>query len=64
MFDLRIEREKAGLTQEQLAEKVGLSKQAISKFELRQCNPTVQTAKKFGEVLGFDWTVMFNEVHS
>ena len=64
MFDLRVEREKAGLTQEQLAEKVGLSKQAISKFELRQCRPTVLTAKKFGEVLGFDWTVMFNEVHS
>lgn len=59
MFDFRELREKAGFTQEQLAERMGVSKQAISKIELGRSKPTVENAKKLGEILHFDWTAIY-----
>lgn len=65
MIDFREKREKAGFTQEYLAEKLGVSRQAISKIELGLSKPNVQNAKKLGELLGFDWTEFYNDkVHS
>lgn len=65
MFDLRAKREAAGMTQEELGRKLGISRQAVSMLEIGTNKPTVENAKKIGEILGFDWTELYNDkVHS
>ena len=65
MVDLAKKREEAGLTQEELGRKLGISRQAVSSIESGKNTPRVTTAKKLGEILGFDWTELFNDkVHS
>lgn len=44
-------RKKAGLTQKQLAEKVGVSYRAISKYELDHVSPSSKTAQKLADAL-------------
>lgn len=44
-------RKAAGLTQKQLAEKVGLSEQAIRMYELGKREPSVDVIKRIGEAL-------------
>ena len=61
MIDLKAEREKAGLTQVELAEKAYTSRTNISNIELGYNLPSVDIAKKIGQVLGFDWTDFFAE---
>ena len=43
---------KAGLTQEQLAKKVGLSEQAISFYELGKRNPKIEKWQKLADFFG------------
>lgn len=43
---------KAGLTQEQLAKKVGLSEQAISFYELGKRNPKIDKWQKLADFFG------------
>lgn len=65
MFDLKAKREEAGLTQEELGRRLGMSRQAVSLLELGTNKPTVANAKKLGEILNFDWTELYNDtVHS
>lgn len=64
MFDLKSKRESAGLTQEELGRKLGISRQAVSLLENGTNKPTVENAKKLGEILGFDWTELYAKVHS
>lgn len=45
-------RQKAGLTQEQLAKKVGLSEQAISYYELGKRNPKIDKWQKLADFFG------------
>ena len=45
-------RQDAGLTQEELAQKVGLKKQNISRYENSHCEPNIRTAKKIADALG------------
>lgn len=59
MIDLRKKREINNLTQGQLAEKVGISRQAISHVECCITKPTIENAKKLAEILGFDWTEFY-----
>lgn len=47
-------REKAGLTLEQLADKVGCTRQTLSKIELRQSIPRLDLAIKIADILGID----------
>ena len=47
--DLRLD---AGLTQEQLAEKIGVKKQNISRYESGRVEPNIRTAKKLADALG------------
>ena len=61
MFDLKEERQKAGLTQEQLANKVFVIRQTISSIECGLIRPSVETAKRIAGVLGFNWTLFFDE---
>jgi putative transcriptional regulator len=65
LVDLLAKREAAGLSQEELGRKLGISRQAVSMLEIGKNTPKVTTAKKLGEILGFDWTELFNDkVHS
>lgn len=43
-------RKKANLSQEELAEKLGLSRQAISKWESEQTNPDINNIIKLSEI--------------
>lgn len=61
MFDLQKKREAKKLTQEQLAQKVGISRQAISLIEVGINAPSVETAKKIAEVLEFNWTDFYEK---
>lgn len=59
MIDLQELRAKKGLTQEQLAAKVGVIRQTISEIECGRNKPSVELAKKLGEVLEVKWTNFF-----
>lgn len=61
MFDLREIRINAGMTQDQLAEKVGVIRQTISNIECGISKPSVPTAQAIAQVLEFDWTLFFEE---
>lgn len=58
---LKIQRKKRGLTQQQLAELVGVDRTLISKIESGAAAPSVTTAKKIAAVLGFDWVKFFED---
>ena len=47
-------RKKNNLTQEQLAEKVGVSRQTISKWELGESTPDIKQAKNLSEIFEID----------
>lgn len=49
---LKILRIEAGLTQEELAQRIGLKKQNISRYENSHCEPNIRTAKKIADALG------------
>ena len=61
MLDLRKIREAAGMTQGQLAEKVGVIRQTISNIECGVALPSIPTAKAIAEVLEFNWIEFFEE---
>ena len=52
---LKLERIKAGLTQEQLAEKSGLSRNSIQKIETGKVSPTVETLEKLALAFNMDF---------
>lgn len=48
----------AGITQAQLAEKLGVIQQQIARWETGESEPRTSTLKKIGEALGVDWTTL------
>lgn len=54
-------REKAGLSQQQLADQVGVGRTTITMIESGENTPSVDTAKKIGEVLGIEWSKLFED---
>lgn len=60
MLDLRKKREAAGMTQEQLAERVGVIRQTISNIECGLSLPSIPTAQAIAEVLEFNWAWFFD----
>ena len=60
-MELKIQRKKKRLTQQQLAELVGVDRTLISKIESGAATPSVTTAKKIAAVLGFHWTKFFED---
>lgn len=54
---LREAREEAGLTQEQMAEKLGCTQQAVARAERAESNPTVAFLDLWAEALGLDLEV-------
>ena len=61
MVDLKVARAIKKLTQEELAEKVGVVRQTISNIECGLTKPSVPVAKKMGKVLEVDWTNFFED---
>lgn len=60
MINLKKRREAAGMTQEALAEKVGVVRQTISNIECGLALPSVSTALAIAEVLEFSWFKFFS----
>lgn len=50
------------ITQEELADKVGLKRSTIASIEAGINTPSVATAKLIANELNFDWTLFFEEV--
>ena len=59
IMDLKKIRKEKGFTQEQLANECGVQRTTITMIENENNLPSVETAKKLGEVLGIDWKVFF-----
>lgn len=53
-----------GLTQEQLASIVGVSRTMITEIENGNAAPSVNSAKKIADVLDFDWVRFFEDEHT
>ena len=53
-------REKKGMTQQELADKIGCVRQTISMIENGNNQLTVEMAKKISKVLKVKWTKLFN----
>jgi DNA-binding XRE family transcriptional regulator len=53
-------RKKHNMSQKALAREVGLSQQAISKYEREIVTPPVDIAKKIGKLFKFDWTEIYS----
>ena len=58
---LKNTRKNKGYTQLDIATKCNISRAFYSELENNLKNPSIQTAKKIGSVLGFEWTNFFNE---
>lgn len=58
---LRKKREECGYTQQRLADAVGVTQTAISLIESGDRLPSVPLAKKIGNVLGFEWSELYND---
>lgn len=56
LIDLRKDK---GLTQEAMAEMLGVTQPSIGLWESGQRTPKPQAAKKVAEILGFDWTKFY-----
>ena len=54
-------REDKGFTQEELAAKIGVTRQHIGLIENGVVAPSVEVAKKLAAVLGFDWTRFYED---
>lgn len=52
MFNLKIERMRNKLTQKELGEKVGISKNTIGDIERGKIQPSVRSVSKMADVLG------------
>lgn len=50
---------KKGLTQEELAKKVGMSRSTYASIEIGRRNPSVELAKKIAKVLKISWKNFF-----
>ena len=61
MFDLKTIRKEQELTQEKLADAIGVKRTTITNIESGVNKPSIPTAKKLGKYFGFDWKLFFSE---
>lgn len=52
-------RKKSNLTQQNIADQIGVTRQMISAIENGDAEPSVSTAKLLGELLNVPWTRFF-----
>lgn len=58
---LKKKRLKRGLTQEQLAEMVGIARTTYAMYEQGERDPSVGVAIKIGDTLKFNWPLFFED---
>lgn len=61
MIDLKSIRSSKNITQCKVANEVGISLSHYSLIENRKRNPSVEVAKRIGQVLDFKWTLLFDK---
>lgn len=61
MVDLKEARTKKNMTQQELADKVGVARQTISMIENGENQPSVELAKKISKVLKIKWYRFFGD---
>ena len=61
MINLKDLRVKSNITQEQLANECGVQRTTISMIETGENRPSVELAKKFGEVFDVKWSNFFED---
>lgn len=49
-----------GITQQELADRIGRTRQQVSAIETGQSTPSVKTAKAIAKELGINWTSLFS----
>ena len=54
-------RKEKGITQKDVSERAGIAQPSYCTIENGITNPSVSTAKKIAEALGFDWTRFFED---
>ncbi|GAB7387421.1 helix-turn-helix transcriptional regulator [Bacillaceae bacterium] len=54
-------RKKAKMTHQSVAKAVGISRQYYGFIENGDRDPSVTVAKKLGNLLGFDWTIFYED---
>lgn len=59
MNELKLLRVKKKLTQEEIAESIGISRVAYTNIENGKRRPSPKVAKKIAHVLDIDWTIFF-----
>lgn len=64
MIDLKDIRTEKGLTQQQLADEVGVGRTTIAMIECGNSKPSIKTAIKLGTALNLDWTLFFLDAMS
>ena len=62
MMNLKELRNEKKMTQQQLAELSGCDRTMIGKIETGEVKPSVRLAKTIASVLGFDWTLFYEDV--
>ena len=62
MIDLKKLRTEKGLTQEQLANESGVQRTTITMIELGENKPSIELAKKLGEIFNIPWYDFFEDV--
>ena len=61
MIDLKKLRTEKGLTQEQLANESGVQRTTITMIELGENKPSIELAKKLGEIFNVPWSDFFED---
>ena len=61
MIDLKKLRTERGLTQEQVANESGVQRTTITMIELGENKPSVELAKKLGEIFNIPWYDFFED---
>ena len=62
IFDLSEIRSANNVTQQELGDLVGVTRQHISAIELKKLRPSVEVAKTIAYVLDFDWKLFFEDI--
>ena len=57
---LKLKRGAKGLTQKEVSEMLGVSKEYYNMIENDKKTPSVAIAKKIGEILEIDWTTFYD----
>lgn len=59
--DLAARRKEKGLTQAELAARVGIAQRTVAAYECGERRPSVEVAKKMAKELDISWTTYFED---